>query len=305
MNQPQDIYAELASQFNLMQDEPMKRHTSFRIGGPADLFAQPRNVIELKEILKEAARHDIPITLIGGGTNLLITDSGIRGLVISTTKLKPGIRIIEQSSGSALVRAEAGELLPRMVRFTAENGLSGIEFAAGIPGTIGGAVIMNAGTPDGCMADVIDMVEVLNPETLEVEILSAARLEFGYRASSIDGILLAVSLTLTPGSRLEIEAAVRDAISRKKKSQPVSEASAGCFFKNPSPENPAGKLIEAAGLKGLTVNDAKVSECHANYLVNTGNASCSDMLELKKKVEQAVMNKFQIKLETEVRVKGE
>lgn len=305
MNHCKQTYSNLAQRFSLLRDEPMKRHTSFKVGGPADLFAMPETVTGLNALLAKVKEQDIPVTIIGGGTNLLITDKGIRGLVISTKNLKSQIQIMDRSAGTVHVRAQAGERLGRMVNFASDQGLSGLEFAAGIPGTVGGAVIMNAGTPQGSMAGIIDCVEILDPDTLEIKTISRDDINFSYRKTSLDNILIAVTVTLTQADPEKIKTIVTAALSRKKNTQPVSQASAGCYFKNPVQGKSAGWLIEAAGLKGLTVNGAKVSELHANYIVNSGNATCRDILDLQEKIQKTIQDKFQITLETEVRVNGE
>ncbi|MFH2057305.1 MAG: UDP-N-acetylmuramate dehydrogenase [Pseudomonadota bacterium] len=283
----------------------MKNYTSFKVGGPADLFAQPENVTQLKALLKAAQELDMPVTLFGGGTNLLITDKGIRGLVITTRQLKSDIRILKTDKKTALIQADAGERLSRVCKFATDQSLSGLEFSAGIPGTIGGAIIMNAGTADGNMAGIIHSVDILNPDTLNVEILSSTDIKFSYRQSNLSGILLAATLKLTHSDSDQIKAKVTKNLKQKTDTQPMGVASAGCFFKNPAQGKPAGQLIEEAGLKGMMINNAQVSNIHANYIVNLSNASCEDILLLKQKIQETIMNKYQIKLETEVRVEGE
>ena len=286
-------------------NEPMKNYTSFKVGGPADLFAQPKTFTQLKALLKAAQELKVPVTLFGGGTNLLITDKGIRGLVITTRQLKSDIRILKTEPKNSLIQANAGEHLSRVCNFAADHSLSGLEFAAGIPGTIGGAIIMNAGAADGNMAGIIHSVEILNPDTLNVEVLSTTDIKFSYRQSNLSGILITATLKLTPSDSDQIKAMVIRNLKQKTDTQPMGVASAGCFFKNPAQGKPAGQLIEEAGLKGMTVNNAQVSNIHANYIVNLNNATCEDILLLKQKVQETIMNKYHIKLETEVRVEGE
>ncbi len=309
MKKQAQTYSALASRFNLLTDEPLKRHTSFRIGGPADLFAQPETVNQLKQLVDAARKLNIPITLFGGGTNLLVSDKGIRGLVITTKQLKSGITILEKQDengqGPERIQADAGELLSGVCRFAADQSLSGLEFAAGIPGTLGGAVFMNAGGSTGTMADIVESVQLLKPDTLEIRSINKDAIGFSYRSSGLSGILLQIILRLERGDKDKIKAANTQNLKHKKQTQPVGAASAGCFFKNPDQGKPAGQLIEEAGLKGMRINDAQVSDIHANYIVNLGNATCRDILDLKQKVEKIVMDKFHIKLETEVRVEGE
>ncbi len=298
-------YAQLTEKFGLLADEPMKRRTSFRVGGPADLFAEPKSVEVLTALIAAARQHQIPVTLIGSGTNLLVSDLGIRGMVITTRRLKTGIRVLSETGSQALVRAGAGERLAAVCRFAADNGLSGLEFSAGIPGTVGGAVIMNAGTPKGCMGNIIDQVTLLNRQTLEIHSVGKEEINFKYRDSGLNGIVLASVLCLEKAEPPVIRQAMDNTIENKKHTQPISAASAGCFFKNPVAGKPAGQLIEEAGLKGKRINDAQVSTVHANYIVNLANASCKDILELQQQVQKTVMDKFNIKLEVEVRVEGE
>jgi len=178
MSRQNKIYSNFAKRFNLLQNEPLKPYTSFKIGGPAELFALPENTVQLTDLLLEAKKLNLPITIIGGGTNLLISDKGIRGLVIATRNFKSEIGIEEKTSDFTLIKTNAGERLSKLCKFATTQSLSGLEFAAGIPGTIGGAVIMNAGTPQGNMADIIDQVQVLNPDTLQTEIRFDQFLEY-------------------------------------------------------------------------------------------------------------------------------
>lgn len=305
MSRNNNILSVLSSKFDLLMNEPMKNYTSFKVGGPADLFAQPKTFTQLKALLKAAQELKVPVTLFGGGTNLLITDKGIRGLVITTRQLKSDIRILKTEPKNSLIQANAGEHLSRVCNFAADHSLSGLEFAAGIPGTIGGAIIMNAGAADGNMAGIIHSVEILNPDTLNVEVLSTTDIKFSYRQSNLSGILITATLKLTPSDSDQIKAMVIRNLKQKTDTQPMGVASAGCFFKNPAQGKPAGQLIEEAGLKGMTVNNAQVSNIHANYIVNLNNATCEDILLLKQKVQETIMNKYHIKLETEVRVEGE
>jgi UDP-N-acetylmuramate dehydrogenase len=298
-------YAAMAQKFDLLRDEPLKPYTSFKVGGPADLLALPKTVEELKALLGHAAQQDIPVTLLGGGTNVLVSDKGIRGLVIVTTGLKSGIRITASTPNKTFVDAAAGERLSTVCRFALDHSLSGLEFAAGIPGTLGGALAMNAGTKAGDMSGIIGDIQILDFETLSLKIIERKNLDFSYRCLELPGIIVAATLALKPGNRTEIEQTVQANLSFKKATQPVSVASAGCFFKNPVQGMPAGELIEKSGLKGTDFNGARVSDLHANYIINTGNATCDDILRLKQHIQDTVFNTFKIKLETEVRIEGE
>ena len=298
-------YSEMAGNFGLLMNESLKPYTSFKIGGPADLLALPKTVEELKGLLGYASERNIPVTLLGGGTNVLISDKGIRGLVIVTTHLKSAIRILDSTPEKTLVLAEAGERLSAVCRFSISHSLSGLEFAAGIPGTLGGAIAMNAGTKTGDMSRIVVDLTVLDTKTLALKTIEKKDLSFSYRRLELTAIIVAATLALKPADKAEIEQTVKRNLLLKNTTQPVSVASAGCFFKNPPQGMSAGELIEKSGLKGMRFNDAMVSEIHANYIVNTGDATCDDILSLKKHIEKTVFNTYKVKLEPEVRVEGE
>ncbi len=300
-----NAYSFLAEKFSLQVDAPLKGYTSFKVGGPADLLALPESKNELEQLLNEASALDIPITLFGGGTNLLVTDKGIRGLVVITKKLKNHIKITDHDPNYVLINALSGQRLSAVCRFAVENSLSGLEFAAGIPGTLGGAICMNAGTPSGQMSDIVDSIEIWHPQTGGSCLIKKDLLNFSYRNFEVPGMISGANLKLKKGNRENIESIFKQNIEHKKNTQPVSHASAGCFFKNPAKGKPAGELIEKAGLKGTRLNDAMVSEHHANYIVNLKNATCKDILLLKQEIQDAVFKKFHINLETEVRIEGE
>lgn len=301
----QQTYESLAQTVKLIRDEPLKTYTTFNVGGPADLLALPQNADELLALLTRAKELGLPVTLIGGGSNILVSDKGIRGLVISTRKLKTDIRIEPTNNNDDFIWVDAGEKLARVCRYAQTHGLAGLEFASGIPGTIGGAVFMNAGTPKGDMAGIVDRITVINPDDLEKERVGHADIGFGYRKSQIKGILVDVRLKLKKDDADKIKLRMNETLNLKHQTQPMGVASAGCFFKNPVQGKPAGQLIEEAGLKGLKLNDAQVSKLHANYIVNLNNARCTDIIELQNTVRQTVYEKFNIKLETEVRFEGE
>ena len=298
-------YSILAQEFDLLVDEPMGNHTSFKIGGTADLLALPEDKIQLKNLYKKALQLNIPITLFGGGTNLLISDKGLRGLVIITKQLKSKIELIETDSDITTIIAGSGERLSKICRFAINNTLTGLEFAAGIPGTIGGAIIMNAGTKSGEMSTIIKSIEVFNQNTLEMETIEKNLLNFSYRHLDLSGIIVSSAITLKKVNQEHIEQIFKHNLNSKNSTQPLSFASAGCFFKNPAVGKSAGELIDKAGLKGMSVNDAAVSEKHGNFIVNRGNATCQDILLLKQQIQKIVFEKFSINLETEVRIEGE
>ncbi|MCP4670261.1 MAG: UDP-N-acetylmuramate dehydrogenase [Desulfobacula sp.] len=295
----------LAREFNILFDEPMKEYTSFKIGGRADLLALPKNKIELTNLIQRAWELDIPVTLFGKGTNLLISDRGIRGLVIITKQLKSKIEIIETASDTKTILVDAGERLSKICQFAINNSLSGLEFAAGIPGTIGGAIKMNAGTRSGDISTTIQSIEVLDGNTFEIKKIEKNLLDFSYRHLDLSGVIVSAAITLKKGNQKKIEEIFKNNLAKRNANQPVAHASAGCFFKNPALGKSAGELIEKSGLKGVCVNDAVVSQKHGNFIVNTGNASCEDVLLLKQQIQKIVFQKFNVLLETEVRIEGE
>ncbi|MCG8616860.1 MAG: UDP-N-acetylmuramate dehydrogenase [Desulfobacterales bacterium] len=291
--------------FDVEVNAPLSRYTSFRVGGPADVLARPESVDTLIALLKTARKSNVPVTVLGGGSNTLVTDTGIRGLVIVLTALKNDLQFVEDD-GVISLTAMAGDRLGKLCRTAADKGFSGLEWAAGIPGTLGGAIIMNAGSHGSDMAAIVSSVDVLDSETLEVSTLNAADLNFSYRHLDLDGrIILGATLTLTSADKDQVKSAFEANLKAKNASQPVSKASGGCFFKNPSPDKPAGWLIEQAGCKGTTHRGAMVSDLHANFIVNHDNADCSDILALATKVKEIVFEKFNIKLEAEVKTIGD
>lgn len=298
--------------FDLMSEEPLSRYTSFRVGGPADLLALPSNPQTLVSLLTAARREKIPVTIIGGGTNTLVSDKGIRGLVIVLTALKTKPIILENPQTDTVhkdkknICADAGERLSTICQFAMDQELSGLEFAAGIPGTLGGAIMMNAGTSAWDISQVVTAVEVVDIKNSACQTIERKDLEFSYRKLSLsDKIIVRAHLTLTKGDPGRIKSTFAQTLKNKKETQPISQASAGCFFKNPSPDMPAGKLIEDAGLKGVQINRARISDLHANFIINTDNARCEDILALKRLIQKTVFEKYQINLETEVKVTGE
>ncbi len=305
-----NVSAAMNHRLNLMEhpcvgkDEPMARHTTFRIGGPAQYFAMPQSWEELVELISLAKQENVPVMIMGGGSNLLVADSGVSGLLICTRKMKSGIELITGAGqGSQLIRAEAGEGLSSLVKFSGDNGLAGLEFAAGIPGTLGGAIVMNAGIKGRSMEDVIHSVRLLDMTGPCVREVKRQDLVFSYRSLELgNAVVLGASLCLTKDNAENVSRRIREQVRLKKKNQPVQSASAGCFFKNPSPEMSAGYLIDRAGGKGMTYNQARVSDIHANYIVNMGKASCSDVLELARMVSDRVFAQYNLRLEPEIRV---
>ena len=281
--------------------EPMKVHTSFRIGGPAELFLTPENAAQLVETIRILRRHEIPIFILGNGSNLLVRDKGIRGAVIQLSG-----RMSALKTDGTVLYAEGGALLSAAAAKAAEAGLTGLEFASGIPGSIGGAVMMNAGAYGGEMKDVLESVDVLTRD-LQMETLPVERLGLSYRHSSLaerGDIVLGARFRLEQGDPQAIQARMAELAEQRREKQPLQYPSAGSTFKRPEGYF-AGKLIQDAGLKGKTIGGAQVSEKHAGFLINTGNATAEEMLELIAFCQRTVEEKFRVRLETEVRIVGE
>ena len=281
-------------------NEPMMKHTSFRAGGAARWFAVPETAEELKAVLAACRKADTPWYVIGNGSNLLVSDKGFPGVIISTDKFdRLEVNGTEISVG-------AGVMLSKLANTAYKAGLTGLEFAAGIPGTVGGACVMNAGAYGSEMINVLKSVTVLTPEG-NVETLPAEKLELGYRTSVIPKkgyLVLEAVMSLTEGNMKESKALMDDLAFRRKDKQPLEFPSAGSTFKRPAGHF-AGKLIEDCGLKGFTVGGAQVSEKHAGFVINKGGATASDIYNLCKEVEKRVKAEFGVSLEMEVKLLGE
>jgi UDP-N-acetylmuramate dehydrogenase len=298
---PNSGISELRNAFNLAADVPMAAYTRFKVGGPADLLAQPRTREELTGLLGAASRLSLPVTIVGGGCNLLVSDQGIRGLVVVTTRMRSGIRTETRPDGKVHLFMEAGERLSTVCTHAVRHGLAGLEFCAGIPGTMGGAVIMNAGTANRGIGDLVHSLDLLDLTTMDVYTLQKKDLAFSYRRLNLKNqLILGITLVLSAGDPSQIRQTYNQILTRKQTNQPMDLPSAGCFFKNPDPDQPAGRLIEEAGLKGKTIRGAQVSPVHANYIVNLGHATCKDILALKQHIQQIVWDRYRIVLETEV-----
>jgi len=292
-----DKLAAIVSNEAIAKNEPMSKHTTFRIGGNADMFVSPK-ITQISDIVALAKEYDVPVTIIGNGSNLLIGDKGIRGLVLSFGKEADEIQL----DGTHMTVA-AGTLLSKAAAEAARNSLTGLEFAAGIPGTLGGAIVMNAGAYGGEMKDVVVSAKVLTPQG-EVVVLSKEELDFSYRHSCIpekDYIVLEATLELKLGDETQIRAMMADFKGRRIEKQPLEFPSAGSTFKRPEGYF-AGKLIEDADLRGYTVGGAQVSEKHCGFVVNKGNATAEDVCSLINDVKRIVYDKFQVELEPEVKM---
>ncbi|MHC9061618.1 UDP-N-acetylmuramate dehydrogenase [Nitrospira sp. CMX1] len=277
---------------------PLSEYTSFRIGGPADVLVEPADVEDVIRLVKQTHEQRLPIFVLGG-TNLLVRDKGIRGVVVSLAKL----RAIQEEAGSVLY-AEGGVGMPTLIGYAVRRSLAGLEWAAGIPGTVAGCVVMNAGTKLGEMKDTVKAVRVVRAHG-EVLDCPAESITFEYRRASLpSGIVVGVWLQLKPGVRSVVEKVVKDYLRYRRETQPLTLPSAGCVFKNPANDS-AGRVVEAAGLKGVSVGDACVSTKHANFIVNQGRASAADVLALIKKVRAQVIRKTGVKLALELKLVGQ
>jgi len=286
----------------------MSRHTSYAIGGPADVLAYPADREDLRLLLQAIKTQRLPSFVLGGGTNLLMRDGGFRGVMISLQRMHT-IKIEREyhsiGGSFAVVYAEAGASLARLLAFSAEQGLTGLEFAAGIPGTVGGAVCMNAGTALGEMGDVVESASLISPDG-ELITRGAEEMGFGYRTTSIpEGhLVLEVRVVLRRDDKEKITARIKELLHTRKQRQPWGFPNAGSVFKNPREES-AGKLIERAGLKGWKVGGAQVSDKHANFIVNTGRAKAADVLMLMEIVKEKVLEASGVRLEPEIKIIGE
>lgn len=286
---------------NIHVNEPLAKHTTFRIGGPADCLVEIENAEQLKQIKKYLTLVGIDYVLIGNGSNLLVGDGGYRGIV-----LQIGGRMADIRVEGTTITAQAGALLSRIARTALEHGLTGLEFASGIPGSVGGAIVMNAGAYGGEMKQVVTTVKVVNADGEEM-VLSNGEMEFGYRTSIIKEypfLVTEVSMELKPGEPQEIKAYMDDLAARRREKQPLEFPSAGSTFKRPEGYF-AGELIMNAGMRGFQIGGAKVSEKHCGFVINAGEATASDVKQVIEEVKQAVKEQFGVDLEPEVIMIGE
>lgn len=288
-------------QSTLLWQESMTLHTSFKIGGPADLFFKPQTIEDLKAMIDLCQKSSIPFYIMGNGSNLLVGDQGYRGVIIQVYRNLSGF-IIEGNT----VEAEAGVLLSKLANRIYDAGLEGFEFASGIPGTLGGAVYMNAGAYGGEMKDIIVSAKVLT-RSGDIKKLSNEALELGYRHSVLmkkGDIVLSAKMVLAQGEQKAIRAKMDALNFRRKDKQPVEKPSAGSTFKRPDGYY-AGKLIMDAGLRGYQIGGARVSDKHCGFVINTGNATSKDVMALIQHIQREVKNQFGVDLEPEVRMIGD
>jgi len=296
----QEVLRGIAREDQILTDEPMARHTTFKVGGPADVMFLPESPEQLVRAMEAAREAGVPVLVIGNGSNLLVRDGGIRGLVIA---LGEGMAAIARTG--SVITAWAGASLARVAAYAQAAGLAGLEFASGIPGTLGGGCAMNAGAYGGQLSDVLIDAEVYLDGA--VRTLTRDEMQMGYRTTRPlreGGVVLCARFALTPDDPEAIGARMRELNARRRDKQPLNYPSAGSVFKRPEGHF-AGALIEQAGLKGLSVNGAQVSEKHAGFIVKVGEASASDIIALIRMVQDRVEADFGVRLETEVRILGE
>jgi UDP-N-acetylmuramate dehydrogenase len=292
-------------QGQIMTDVALSRFTSFKIGGPADLLAEPKNYAELKELLLYLDQERINRVVLGAGTNVLFHDKGFRGVVIRTTALD-SLGIHENGSDFCRVTLAAGVLLPRAVSKACRQGLEGLESLWGIPGSFGGAVVTNAGSGDVCVGELLESVKLVTRSGEEL-VVSGRDLTYGYRSMSLPQGSTVVEgvLRLRRADPDSISAELERSRARRRGKQPVDQPSAGCVFKNPAPDTPAGAIIDRLGFKGVCVGGAEVSPVHANFIINRGHATAADVLELIERIRSKALERSHANLELEICVIGE
>ncbi|MFA0732986.1 MAG: hypothetical protein BKPUNTRY_002553 [Candidatus Fervidibacter sp.] len=282
-------------------NEPMSEHTTLRVGGPADALVHVSTLSELRSLVQFCREREIPLFILGEGSNLIVRDGGLRGIV-----LRLGGQLQQIHFNTTKVTVGGGVYLPHLLVKVARRGLKGLERCTGVPGTVGGALISNAGTADEFIGDLVQSVTVLT-EGGEVRELSRDELRFSYRWSNLREkglIIVGATLTLEPDEPSAIMERIRRRWHYRRQTQPVDQPCAGCIFKNPPGER-AGRLLDAAGLKGVRIGDAQVSPIHANFIVNLGRATAKDVLTLAEHMRQTVYQRFGILLDYEVQIVGE
>ncbi len=305
----------LANRFgkDIRFEEPMSRHTSLRVGGPAEAFVKPRNIQSLKDLMNWLWQKQLPYFIIGDGTNLLVRDRGIDGVVIALTRCLKTISQRKTENEEVVVTAMAGARLQTLCSFAIDHGLEGMNFAIGIPGTVGGAIMMNAGTSRGSMERVVKSINLLCPRG-QTQRITREKLNFSYRKLTwgegrnemLPGqhVVLDGYFRLHPSQPEKLKKEAEAILKTRRESHPYGMPSAGCFFKNPASGKTAGELIELAGLKGMSIGDAEISQKHGNFIINRHKARASDFLALVELVEETVSTMFNIDLEREVKIVG-
>ena len=294
------LFKEFYKNENVIINAEMKDYVHFRVGGPADILLLPENKEQVIKSIQICKENNIPYFVLGNGSNLLVKDGGVKGVVIKLKEVK-NIKVYDET-----IEAECGAMLKDVSSVAVENSLTGFEFACGIPGTIGGAVFMNAGAYDGEISDIIDSAEVIDNEG-EIRTLSKEELDLGYRSSVImkkNYIVLSAKFKLIKGEVIKIKERVEDLTYKRESKQPLEYPSAGSTFKRPTGYY-AGKLIQDAGLKGYAIGGAAVSEKHSGFVINKNNATAKDILDLIKHIQDEVKKQFGVDLHPEVRIIGE
>lgn len=295
-----DLFIDIYSKDEIMINSLMKEHIYFKVGGPVDILLNPSKSEQIIKTIRICRENNIPYIVIGNGSNLLVKDGGIRGIVIKLCALNK----LEINGDS--IKAGAGVLLKDVSEFALENSLTGFEFACGIPGSVGGAVFMNAGAYDGEIKNVVKEIEVIDKEG-NYKVLRGDEIKLGYRTSNIKDekyIVISATFKLTPGDKGKIESRIKELTEKRESKQPLEYPSAGSTFKRPEGYF-AGKLIEDSGLKGYQIGGAAVSEKHSGFIINKDNATAKDILDLIKYVQKEVKSKFGVELTPEVRILGE
>jgi UDP-N-acetylmuramate dehydrogenase len=312
----QDIQNWLLNRFgaSVAFAEPMSRHTSFRVGGPADAWVLVESLDQLRQLVTFCRQKELKIYFLGKGTNLLVRDGGIRGIVVQLGGQFKSIEVVKEDSQSVWLSAGSGTSLQVLCRYAIKRGLAGLNFALGIPGSVGGAIKGNAGTRWGSVGDAIEQVTLLKSAAEPITI-PRDKLDFRYRQLRIHHhngncacfgpVILEALFRLSHGDADQLVQEADAILMQRHRAQPTRAPNAGCFFKNPSSGEPAGKLIELTGLKGKTIGGAMVSPKHANFVVNFNQASAADIVALKNMIQETVLKRFNIKLETEVEIVGE
>ncbi|OOM16610.1 UDP-N-acetylmuramate dehydrogenase [Clostridium saccharobutylicum] len=295
-----NLFSKIYEESQIQVDAKMSEHIYFKVGGPVDILLTPNNIQQLKESITICKENEIPFYVIGNGSNLLVKDGGIRGVVIKLCELNKIKRVGNK------ITAECGALLKDVSAEATAGSLSGFQFACGIPGSVGGAVFMNAGAYDGEISFVIEKAEVLDDKQ-EIRVLSKEELNLGYRQSLVmekGYIVLSATFELKPGDKEQIQSRVNELTTRREDRQPLEYPSAGSTFKRPEGHF-AGKLIEDAGLKGFTIGGACISEKHAGFVINKGQGTAKDVLDVIHHVQDEVKKQFGVELQPEVRILGE
>lgn len=285
----------------LLFHEEMKKHTTFRIGGPADIIALPRDEEDVCTLISFCQQRDIPLFIFGMGSNLLVRDGGIRGIAIKLGENLDAVEVMGEE-----INAQAGVKLSTLARIASFHSLSGLEFAEGIPGSLGGALVMNAGAYNGEMQAIVKEATAIGPDG-DLKIFKAEEMQFGYRRSIFQGngfTVISARLKLVYGKRDEIENRMQEFARRREEKQPLDKPSAGSTFKRPQGFY-VGPMLEELGLKGFSIGGAQVSRKHAGFIVNSGNATASDVIQLIAYIQQKARERFGVNLQTEIRVVGE